>query len=85
MDRMECLGDLVTEKRRSILPETSKVEPNTLNHWPGVLGLTEPGHGVLVDWVEEAGVGLSETSLLSVFACSSPQPSREGRRFPVLP
>lgn len=36
-------------------------------------------------WLEEAGVGFSETSLLSVFACSSPQHSREGRRFPVLP
>lgn len=56
-----------------------------MDRWPDVMGLMEPGHGVLAGWLEEAGTGLSETSPLSVFACSSPQPSREGRRFPVLP
>lgn len=66
--------------------EASNIEPMSgVTHCSDGMGFMEPGHRVLAAWVEEAGVGLSDSSLLSFFARSAPQPGREGRRFPVLP
>lgn len=66
------LEDGATEKKGSTLPETSNMVSEYLEPLARWCGPRGAGHGVFAAWVEEAGVGHSESSLLSAFACSVP-------------
>lgn len=48
------------------------------SHWPDGVGLMESGHRVFAAWIEEAGVGLPESFLPSVFARSLRSSAQQG-------
>lgn len=79
------LEEGVTEKKGSTLPETSNMVPKYLEplvKWCRPCGA---GHRVLAAWIEEAGVGRSESSLLSVcLLCSSTQQRGEAISCPPV-